>query len=156
MRNEGMLLVDLNCQCDAESGVDFFHFGNRKMAYIIGKYAFGKTNQIVTENSAVMFKPFTDANSDLGREAEVARINGGANNTYIFWYESTSSASAFSSSAYFLKSFLSLSADISGEFTEDRAGVKASITGPMGTSRGTSRAMWRSAGTSMVCVMVMV
>ena len=66
----------------------------------------------------------------------------------IFWYESTSSASAFNSSAYFSKSSLSLAAISSGEFADDLAGVKAIIVLPVGTSLGT--VIRRSAGISIV------
>ena len=65
------------------------------------------------------------------------------------WYESASIASALSLSAWRLIYSISSSSVTLG-FVLYLAGVKVRITGPVGTSRGTSRVIRRSAGISMV------
>ena len=69
----------LNSQRNTESGVDFLHFGIRKMSGVVCKYAFRKTDQIITKNGTVVLEPFVDANFNLGRKTTVVGINRSTN-----------------------------------------------------------------------------
>jgi hypothetical protein len=84
---------------------------------------------------------------------QIAPFHGLSSSKIGIWYNSTSSASALSSSAWRRKSSISLSSDILS--LTSKAGVKARTALPVGTSRGTSMINRRSAGISTVCVTVM-
>jgi len=71
---------------------------------------------------------------------------------YIFWYDSTSIASAFNLSALRLISSISCSSVILS--LTAGTGVKAIIVLPTGISRGMSIVIRRLAGTSIVCSIV--
>jgi len=71
---------------------------------------------------------------------------------YIFWYDSTSIASAFSLSALRLINSISSASDIF--FLPAETGKKRISARPAGTSGGTSMVSLWSAGISTVCVML--
>jgi hypothetical protein len=185
-----------NSQSYTESDVHFLHFGKGERADIVGEQRLMNTDQIVTEYSAVVFKPLIDTNFNLSWEAVKISVDRGANdrgetlidkglpgnnekNTVFFgivfrtpinavqiasfhglssskigiWYNSTSSASALSSSAWRRNSSISRSSDILSLTAE--AGVKVRITLPVGISGGTSSVIRRLAGISMVWVILM-
>jgi len=167
-------------QSDTQGGVDFLHFVRRERADVVGEQRFRNANQVITEYSAVVFKPLIDTNLNLGGEAAIISINRGANdrgetlldkvlagnnqkNTVFLWivfrtsintvqiatfhgsssskigiwYDSTSIASALSSSAWRRKSSMSLASDLCICSLPAEAGVKAIIVLPNGTSSGT-------------------
>ena len=182
---------------NAQGGINFQHLRLGNMPDVVGEYAFGKADQIIAEDGAVVLQPLVGSDFDLRRKTAVSavdrsayyagetfintilpgndeenplafRITSGAlvdqvqvaashsplSSRNMVWYESTSSASALSSSAYFSKSSLSRAADFSGVFATAGVGVKEIVTLPAGTSLGTSIVRGPKAGISKVCVMV--
>jgi len=73
---------ELSCsQCYAESGIYFFHFYTGESANIVGEQRFTNTDQIITVNSTVVFKPFVNPYFNLSCKAIVFRINRRANDS---------------------------------------------------------------------------
>jgi len=66
-------------QSNTEGGIYQFHFGIRKRANVISQHGFRDTDQIVTEYSAVVFKPIIDTNFNLSGEAVIISVDRGAN-----------------------------------------------------------------------------
>jgi hypothetical protein len=97
-------------------------------------------------NSDEMKIELTDSQSDT---------QGGVHSSKIgIWYDSTSIASALSSSAWSRKSSMSLASDLCICSLPAEAGVKAIIVLPTGISRGMSIISLWLAGTSIVCSIV--
>jgi len=84
---------------------------------------------------------------------QIAPFHGSSSPKIGIWYDSTSSASALSSSAWRRKSSISRSSDILSLPAE--AGKKRISARPAGTSGGTSMVSLWLAGISTVCVMLM-
>ena len=67
-------------QCYSKGPVEPFHFGICQMTNIIGKKDFWKADQIVTINSAIVFKPFFNTYINLGGNLIIFCVNRSADN----------------------------------------------------------------------------
>lgn len=67
-------------ESEREGSIELEEFFQGETAYVVGENGFGKTDELVAVNAAVVLEPLFDANRNLAVKAISARINGGADN----------------------------------------------------------------------------
>ena len=72
------VLYGINSQCNAEGGINRFHFVMRETADEVGQHGFLYTCQFISIDSAVVLQPFIRADLNLSRQTVVFGINRGA------------------------------------------------------------------------------